>query len=99
MRVRTANPKRTDSGSSRFAGLSLPATQARVYKEWTVRKINLWVRVLIMQARRQRFVFQCQHRFDQTSHTRGRIEVSDVALQRTNRTELFSLRLRAKHGG
>src|SRR6476660_1809775 len=75
--VGAADAEGTDAGAAR-AGV--PFTQTVVDVKRAMRKIDLRIGLLEMQARRQRFMRERQHGFDEASDAGCRIEVADVGL-------------------
>ena len=76
--VRAADTKRANARPSRRA-VSRPFAQSGVYVERTVGEINLRVRTLKVQARRQLFVLEGQHRLDKTRDSGSRVQMSQVS--------------------
>lgn len=95
MRVGAANTKRAYTCPPRPLGF--PVSYLRVDKEGTVGKINLRIRLLEMQAGRQRAVLQTQHSLDQPGNSSGGIEMTNVRFEGPNGTEPFSGGLRLKN--
>ena len=97
MCIGSANAKGTDSGATRlFTAFPWCVLIANVKR--TVFKIDLWVRILIVQGRGDRFMVQRHGDFDQSSDSGGCNGVTDVRFDAANGTKLFLVCLCFEHG-
>ena len=87
VRVGAPDAERTHPGAARRLTWR-PFRELRIDVERAARERDFWIRRLEVEAGRQHFMVQGQHRLDQAGHARGRIQMADVALDRTDAAEL-----------
>src|SRR5262245_27441832 len=98
MRVRSAETEGADTRAARrSAGLSV--RQLGGDDEGAVGEIDLGIRFLVVDAGRDLTVLERQDGLEQAGHTGGRVEVSEVALDRADAAEALLLRACAKRVG
>ncbi len=74
MRVRPADPERTDAGAARRrAG---PGTTLRARREWALPQLELRIRRFEIRQRRDFAMIESKYRLDQASHSRRGVEMS-----------------------
>src|SRR6267378_2599872 len=81
--VRPSNAKRSNTSAPRNVP-RLPVRKPRVHAKGGAWKIDQRVGCSEMKTSRNLTMFKGKRRFDQASHASGRVEVSDVALQRSD---------------
>src|SRR5262249_43748032 len=94
--IRSSHAERTHTRAARFTFTARPFSQLSVHIKRALREVDFRVWLLVIQTRRQFAVLERQHGLDQSRDSGRCIEVTDIALHRSDRTKLSRLRLRAK---
>ncbi len=100
VRIGAPGPERRDSGNPRKLLAhaldeddgSPPRLHSALDPERRPREVDIGIRLLSVQAGNQRRVLQLQHDLRKTRDTRRRLEMTDIRLDRADRTELSFLR-------
>ena len=88
VRVRAADAETADAGPARRA-VRRPLGERRVHVKRTVGKVNTRVGFIEMQTRRDLLMLEGKDGLDQTGNPGGRIQMSDVGLDRTESAKTF----------
>src|SRR5712672_1181700 len=91
MRIGTAEAKRTDRASTLICPIQLPFPQLLVDAKRAVFQFDVFIQLLEVDGRWLLFMPQRHDELDKSSHSRCRCTMTDVALHRTQRAELFVL--------
>ena len=86
--VRPADSERAHARPARLTRRYLPLPQLRVHEERAALEVDLGIRFLEIQARRNLPVLQRQSRLDQPRHACCSVQVADVRLHRADRAVL-----------
>ena len=88
--IRAADPEGADARAM-TAPVASHARSRSLTKNGPFSK-SIWGFGRVMQARRDRFVLQGEHDLDEAGHARRRVQVAQIALERTDGTEAASCR-------
>src|SRR5258708_17908650 len=91
MSVRSADTESTDASAARTV-TGFPFRSLASNPEWTVLKIEVWVRSLEMKRRWKHAMPYDMRRIDQAGHAGSDIQMPDIGLRRTYRAKLLSVR-------
>jgi hypothetical protein len=94
--VSSTDAERTHSGASRSQPV-FPFDEPIVDVKGAVLKVDRGIRFLEMKRWGNLSVLQCENGLDDSGHTRSSIEVSNVCLDRTERTRALSVCMRSEN--
>ena len=86
--ISSTKTKRVHPGSQGLTGGCLQGMLVKHQLQVQPGKVDIGIGCAQMQRRRQRLVFQGQHRFDETGHARSRLHMAQVGLDRADRQRL-----------